>query len=75
MDHLHTECMHTLFCIQGNCSMRKVPILGYPKLVGFGVSLAVETKFKSVTRISKLWIFSLNLSIRESPEESGEIKW
>ena len=52
----------------------KVPILGYPKLVAFAISLAVETKFKSVTRISKLLTFSLNPSLRESPGDSGEVK-
>lgn len=34
----------------------------------------MEIKFKSVTRISKLLTFSLNLSLRESPGDSGEIK-
>lgn len=52
----------------------KVPILGYPQLVAFGISLAVKTKFKLLTRTSKFVTFSLNLSFRECPGDRVEIK-
>lgn len=51
--------------------MVKVPPK-YPKLVAFGISLAVETSSKSTTRISKILSFVLNLSLRESSGGWGD---
>lgn len=50
----------------------KVPLLGYPRLVAFGISLAMENKFKSVTRISKILSYILNLSLRASSGGWGD---
>lgn len=52
----------------------KVPILGYPQFVAFIISLAAKRKFKPFNKINKFVTFSLNVSFRECPGESVDIK-